>query len=389
MVVIGGGIEGLATAWALTARGVTDVTVLERDVLASAGTGKSSGIVRCHYGVASLAVMAWRGVQFFEQAREILDAEIGFDQVGYVVGIGAKNVEPFRASIAAQQALGIETRLVDHDEVATMWPDAHLEDFATFAYESRSGAGDAYSTAMGFAGAARRAGATIRQQAEVSALRTRGGRVIGVDLADGSAIHAGTVVVAAGPWSVGLVAPLGIDLPVRAHLETILLVRPGRTLHPRPIFSDLISLQYFRTERSGELLVGNSDLNVLRPADPDRYPNRASEQVAEAGAEKFLARLPGLSDASLVNSYSGCFDVTPDFNPVISATDIAGLFVAAGFSGHGFKIAPAVGELMADLVIDGRSRRSDVPESDFRLNRFAEGALLTTRFPYAGAGQIR
>ncbi len=90
-----------------------------------------------------------------------------------------------------------------------------------------------------------------------------------------------------------------------------------------------------------------------------------------------------------MSSYCGCFDVTPDFNPVVSATDIDGLFVAAGFSGHGFKIAPAVGELMADLLIDGRSTRPDVPESDFRLSRFAEGDFLTTRFPYAGAGQLR
>lgn len=389
VVVVGGGVEGLCTAWALTCKGVQDVLVLERATLASGGTGKSSGIVRCHYGVASLAAMAWRGTQVFEQAVDLLGAEIGFEQVGYVVGVGAPNVVPFSASIAAQQALGIDTRVVSHDDVAGLWPAADLDDFAAFAYEPRGGYGDAYSTAMAFAAAARRQGATIRQGTAVQAVLTEAGRAVGVRLSDGTTVCAGTVVVAAGPWSADLLAPHGVDLPLVVHREPILLVDPGEPLGTVPVLSDLVSLQYVRGERSGELLVGNSDLGTLCLADPDGYSNQADEAYVDVATEKFATRFPKLQRAGLSSSYAGCYDVTPDFNPVLSPTDVDRLFVAAGFSGHGFKISPAVGELMADLVVDGRSSDPQVPHADFRLSRFAEDDLLRTPHPYVGAGEMR
>ena len=389
VVIVGGGVEGLATAWALACKGVTDVLVLERATLGSGGTGKSSGVVRCHYGVPSLAAMAWRGTHVFEQAPDLLGAQIGFEQVGYVVGVGPQNIEPFTASIAAQQRLGIDTRLVSHDDVAALWPAAHLDDFAAFAYEPRGGYGDAYSTAMAFAAAARRQGATVRQGAAVQELLHDGGRATGVRLADGSTVSAGSVVVAAGAWSVDLLAPLGVDLPIVVHREPLLLVDPGEPLGDVPVLSDLVTLQYIRAERSGELLVGNSDLGTLSPSDPDAYSNQADEAYVDVATEKFAARFPKLQSAGLSSSYAGCYDVTPDFNPVLSATDIDRLFVAAGFSGHGFKISPAVGELMADLVVDGCSNAPDVPHTDFRLSRFAEGELLRTPHPYVGAGQMR
>lgn len=389
VVVVGGGIEGLATAWALACRGVTDVLVLERATLASGGTAKSSGIVRCHYGVPSLAAMAWRGTQVFEQAKELFGQEIGFEQIGYVVGVGPDNVAPFSASIAAQRELGIETYMVSHDDVAGLWPAAHLDDFALFAYEPRGGYGDAYSTAMAFAAAARRLGATIRQGSRVTEVVADGQRAAGVQLADGTSVSAGSVVVAAGPWSLPLLAQHGIGIPLVVHHEPILLVQPGEPLGDVPVLSDLVRLQYIRPERSGELLVGNSDLSTLDVADPDGYANAADATYIDAATEKFIGRFPQLGSAGLSSSYAGCYDVTPDFNPVLSAAPLDNLFVAAGFSGHGFKIAPAVGELMADLVIHGHSTAPNVPEGDFRLARFAEDRLLRSSHPYAGAGELR
>lgn len=389
VVVVGGGIEGLATAWALACRGVTDVLVLERAALASGGTGKSSGVVRCHYGVPSLAAMAWRGTQVFEQAKELLGQEIGFEQIGYVVGVGPENVAPFSASIAAQQALGIETRMVGHDDVAGLWPAAYLDDFARFAYERRGGYGDAYLTAMALAGAARRLGVTIRQGSPVTELVAEGQRTSGVRLADGTSVSAGSVVVAAGPWSLALLAQHGIEIPLVVHCEPILLVHPGEPLRDIPVLFDLVRLQYVRPERSGELLVGNSDLNTLHIADPDGYANTADATYVDVAIQKFIGRFPQLGSAGLSSSYAGCYDVTPDFNPVLSAAPLDDLFVAAGFSGHGFKIAPAVGELIADLVIHGHSTAPDVPEDDFRLSRFAEGRLLRSSHPYVGAGEMR
>ena len=390
VVIVGGGLEGCSAAWSLTQRGITDVTIVERDTVGSGGTGKSSGVVRCHYGVSSLAAMATRSLDLFENAEEILGVDVGFHQTGYVVGVGPQNVEAIRASMHAQRAVGVRTEDISRDDVQKLWPVADLEPFAAFAWEARGGYGDAYQTAQGFAAAARRHGVRLRQGTTVTELVTDKGRATGVRLADGSVISADTVVVAAGPWSAPLLAAHGIDLPITVHREQIVLIDPGQDLGDIPVFSDLVSLQYIRPEGSdGQILFGNSDLAELEPADPDNYLNRATDDFIEMTIDKVGTRLPGLANPSIASTYAGCYDVTPDFNPVISRTPIDGLITAAGFSGHGFKIAPAVGRLIADLVVDGISSDADIPADDFRLSRFAEGKPLTSPFPYVGAGQMR
>jgi glycine/D-amino acid oxidase-like deaminating enzyme len=290
----------------------------------------------------------------------------------------------------AQRAVGVRTEHISREDVQRLWPVADLEPFAAFAWEARGGYGDAYQTAQAFAAAARRQGVRLRQGTTVTELVTDKGRATGVRLADGSVISAGAVVVAAGPWSVPLLAAHGIDLPITVHREQIVLIDPGQDLGDIPVFSDLVSLQYIRPEGSdGQILFGNSDLAELEPADPDNYLNRATDAFIELTIDKVGTRLPGLENPSIASTYAGCYDVTPDFNPVISRTPVDGLITAAGFSGHGFKIAPAVGRLIADLVVDGISSDTDIPADDFRLSRFAEGKLLTSPFPYVGAGQMR
>jgi glycine/D-amino acid oxidase-like deaminating enzyme len=389
VVIIGGGLEGTAAAWRLAERGVTSVTVLERATIGSGGTGKSSGVVRCHYGVSSLARMAAVALDTFENAADVLGTEIGFRQTGYVVGVGEPNAASFRASLGSQRRVGVDTREITSDEVKALWPDAYLDDFAAFAWEPRGGYCDAYATAQAYAARARGLGVTVRQNSPVTEILTAGETVTGVRLANGEILAAPVVVVAAGPWSVALVRPLGIDLPVSVHREEIVLVDPGKDLGNVPVLSDLVSLQYVRPELSGAILFGNSDLSLPRPADPDDYSNRASEEFLELAAGKLAHRFPGLDQAGISSTYAGCYDVTPDWNPVISRTPVPGLIVASGFSGHGFKISPSVGTLIADLVTGGASSDPQIPETDFRLSRFAEGDLLRSPYPYVGAGEMR
>jgi sarcosine oxidase subunit beta len=154
-IVVGGGLEGLSTAYHLATAGYGRVTVFERALLCSGGTAKSSGVVRAHYGVPSLAAMAWYGNQFLSSAKEILSAEVGFEQTGYVVGVGPGNVEALRANVDMQRSLGVDVELVPLDKVAELWPWADLDDFEAFAYEPQGGYGDAYLTGQAFAAAAR------------------------------------------------------------------------------------------------------------------------------------------------------------------------------------------------------------------------------------------
>ncbi|WP_405134038.1 FAD-dependent oxidoreductase [Nocardia sp. NBC_01388] len=436
-LIIGGGLEGLAIAWSLAERGATDIVLLERNSLCSGMTGKSSGVVRCHYGAPSLAAMSWWSVPFFENATEILGDDLGFRQCGYAVGVGADNLDPLKANVAMQQALGIEVDLLAHDDMAALWPGLRVDDFAAFAYEPRGGRGEAYLTGMAFAAAARARGVRIRQQTPVVELLTAAGRdgasaagrdgasaagrdgasaagrdgasaagrdgasaagrdgaiaagrVIGAKLADGTELHAGTVVLAAGPWTPALAATAGVDVPVRAQRAQLIMIDQGEPLPQVPVLSDLVSLQYLCREPNGELLAGNSDHAVPEYLDPDDFVNRADDSTVEKVVGRLEHRLPQMPDPRITGSYVGAYDVTPDYNPIIGPAPAPGLFLATGFSGHGFKISPAVGRLVADLLLHNGTELPNVDAADFRYERFAEGRPLLSPHPYVGAGEMR
>jgi len=388
-VIVGAGVEGLSIAWALSRRGVEDVLVLERNVVGGGFTAKSSGILRCHYGARSLAAMAWRSLGVFEEARTVLDADIGFHRTGYLVGVGPDDRAALEANVAMQRGLGIDVSLITPAEAGDMLPQMRVDDFSAFAYEPRGGYADGHQTAAAFAHAARRAGVRIRQGCEVKGLATSGDRVCGVVTTDGEQIAAARVVVAAGPWSAGLVGDVGVELPLRSQREQLMIVETGGPLGEVPVLSDLVSLQYLRTERSSHLLLGNSDHHDPEWVDPDAYDNTLDDDYAVEAIEKFSHRFPGLPDAGLSSSYAGCYDVTPDYNPVIGPAPLEDLYLCAGFSGHGFKISPAVGTLVADLVCDGSSNDPDVVTEDFRLSRFDEGKPLVSSHPYLGAPEMR
>ncbi|MFT4081274.1 MAG: FAD-dependent oxidoreductase [Nocardioides sp.] len=387
-VVIGGGLIGLSIARALTTRGLSDVLVLERHQLAGGGTGKSSGIVRTHYGVPSIAAMAWRSLPTFEA----LGAEVGFRQTGYAVLVGEENVAPLRANTAAHQRLGVEVETIDAGRLADLWPMMNVEDVAAASYEPRGGFADASQLALHFGRVARDHGARIRQNTAVRRILTTDGAVRGVELVGGEVVEADVVVVAAGWWSAALLAGVGVDFPVESYRSELLIVDAGVPLPDLPVISDLISLQYCRVEGRGQFLVGNSDHADFRHklVDPDDYSNVAVDETVERYAEKVMHRFPGFPDPSVTHTYAGVYDVPPDWNPVIAPVGgLDGLLLAAGFAGHGFKISPAVGDLVADLVFEGDSTDTDIPAADFRLERFAEGRPLTSPHPYLGAGEMR
>ena len=365
VIIIGGGLEGLSIAYHLGKSGMR-VTVLERGELCGGGTAKSSGVVRCHYTVRSLAAMAW----FALRQHEGLGADVGFHQVGYMVGVGAENAAALRHNVRMHQDLGVDVRILDGDAAREHWPSINTDDFAAFAYEPRSGYGDAYQLGMAYARMARAEGVTVRRHTPVRSLLQKSP---GVELVSGEVLHADLVVIAAGPWSRGLAATIDVDLPIEPLREQIVMVRPGSELpYPCPVFGDLVSLQYIKPEASGELLWGNADHSKPEYADPDHYSNRAN---VDAAVEKMAHRFPDLPDPRITNSYAGIYDVTPDFNPIIDRID-ENLLVAAGFSGHGFKISPAVGRLVADMVAGGGSSIPGVDPDDFRLSRFAEDKPL-------------
>ena len=389
-VIVGGGLEGLAIAWSLADRGESDVLVLERDTLCSGMTGKSSGVVRCHYGTPSLAAMSWYSVDIFTRATELFGDDMAFRQSGYVVGVGENNLVPLKANVAMMQGLGIDVDFIGHDTMAELWPGLHLDDFAAFAYEPLGGRGEAYMTGMAFGAGARKLGVKVRQSTRVTGLlQNPTGAVYGVTLAGGDEIHAEHVIVAAGPWTPELVATVGVDVDVKAQRAQLVLVDQGVPTPDVPVLSDLAGLQYICREPNGELLVGNSDHQAPQYIDPDNFVNRADDSTIEKTIMKLDSRLPDMPDPRITSSYVGAYDVTPDYNPIIGPSPVDGLFLATGFSGHGFKISPAVGALVADLLTTGTTTLPGVDPNDFRYSRFAENDPLVSLNPYIGAGEMR
>ncbi|MGO2873549.1 MAG: NAD(P)/FAD-dependent oxidoreductase [Corynebacterium variabile] len=392
-VIVGGGLEGLAIAWGLTSRGEKSVLVIEREQLCGGMTGKSSGVVRAHYGTPSVAKMGWKGTKFFHDAPEILGDDCGFRNCGYMVAVGEENVGNLEATIAMQQGLGVDVEFIGGDKARELWPGLHVDDFAKIAYEPLGGRGDAPMLGMAFSVVARQQGAKIRQGTTVTGFTREseadGARVTGVTLGDGSTVGAGQVILATGAWAAQLGETIGLDIPVRAQRAQLMLVDPGEPLPHVPVLSDLVSLQYLAGEPNGDILCGNSDHHDVHWADPDNYPNKADDDFIEWTIGKLMHRLPDMPNPGLTSTYAGCYDTTPDYNPIMGPSGIDGLFLAVGFSGHGFKIAPAVAEFVADLLLDGDSSDPDIPASDFRLSRFAEGDLTRSLHPYIGAGEMR
>jgi glycine/D-amino acid oxidase-like deaminating enzyme len=202
-------------------------------------------------------------------------------------------------------------------------------------------------------------------------------------------VTAGQVILATGAWAAQLGETIGLDIPVRAQRAQLMLVDPGEPLPHVPVLSDLVSLQYLAGEPNGDILCGNSDHHDVHWADPDNYPNKADDDFIEWTIGKLMHRLPDMPNPGLTSTYAGCYDTTPDYNPIMGPSGTDGLFLAVGFSGHGFKIAPAVADFVADLLLDGESSDPDIPASDFRLSRFAEGDLTRSLHPYIGAGEMR
>jgi sarcosine oxidase, subunit beta len=228
-----------------------------------------------------------------------------------------------------------------------------------------------------------RLGGAVKQGAEVTAIDTEGGRVHGVTSTRGR-VACEHVIIAAGPWARQVGRLAGLTLPVDPLRESIVTLRPPFAYGPdHPVVLDLAHEVYFRPETGSLILLGNTREPPDPPGDPDRYEDRPGRDYVEDIVQRLSRVMTGADDAEIAGGWSGMYEVTPDWNPIMgTATSVAGLHYCVGFSGHGFKLSPAAGLLMAEHVIDGRATTLDL--APYRLERFAEGRALKIAYPQAG-----
>jgi sarcosine oxidase subunit beta len=372
VVVVGGGVHGASVAYHLARRRAGRVVLVERRFLASGPTGRSSALVRRFYGMDFLTRTGNASADLFQRWGEAVGGDPGFRQVGIVWLVGEDRAEHLRANVGRARALGVRVDLLTPAEARALVPGMAVDDVALAAHEPESGYADAASTTNALAARARELGATIVQHVPVEAVLVAGGRMTGVRTPAGE-IHAPAVVVCAGLWAPRLLAPLGIDVPIAPKRHQMCFFRrpPGFDGHPGMI--DRPSGTYMRPETGNLTIHGLSTYHEV--VDPDQYNEGADPGEVARNAELIAHRFPVMEHGLSMGGYSGVYDVTPDHEPVLGPIpEYPGLHADFGWSGHGFKHSPTVGDIMAEVVLEGRASGWDL--SPFRWSRFAEGDLL-------------
>jgi glycine/D-amino acid oxidase-like deaminating enzyme len=370
-VIIGGGVTGASLAYHLAQRGVRNVVVLEKRFLAAGGTGHSIGIIRQLYPIPEASQMVFRSLQVFQRFRELVGGESGYVGCGALIGVSEAMLPALRKSMEIQRAIGIRAELLTPDEARRIEPRINPEGLGGLLYEPESGYGDPAGVTLGYARAARDRGVRIEQGAEVTGIRLSGDRVRGVAIASGEVIDAPVVVNAAGLWASVVARLARVELPIVVGRHPVFVVKRPVSFGPSHlVYLDLAGGSYVRPETGDLTLTGSLTEDETRhPMDPELLGSEAGFDEAAQTLERTSRAVPRLADAEYQRGYAGAFDITPDWMPILDESPVRGFYVAAGMSGHGFKLAPAVGELMAEMITEGRTTLNRAP---FRLDRFAE-----------------
>ena len=373
VVIIGGGVTGASVAFHLAASGVRDVLVLERHSLASGGTGRSVGIVRQLYPTEATSRMVVRSLAVFQRFADAVGGDAGYVGCGALIGVSASMRSKLEATVARQREVGVRAEVLDPRDLTRLEPRIDPTSIGAVVYEPDSGYGDPTAVTNGYADAARRRGVRIEQGVEVVGIRTAGDRVVGVDTAGGDGIDARVVVNAAGLWSPLVARLAGVELPIIIGRHPVFVVeRDAAFGRPHLVYLDLAGGSYARPETGGLTLTGSlTDDETQHPMEPETLGADVTLAEATDVLERTARAIPRLADARYRRGWAGAFDITPDWMPILDESPVRGFWIAAGMSGHGFKLSPAVGEMMAALITGATP---PVDAAPFALSRFTATA---------------
>jgi sarcosine oxidase subunit beta len=370
VVVIGGGVIGASTAFHLASLGVRRVTLVERRQLAAGASGKSGSLVRMHYTNEAEARLAHESLKVFHRFGEVVGGDCGFERAGFLQLV-PQGYEPALArNVARQQAIGIDTRLIAPDAARDIVRGLRIDDLGGVAWEPNSGFADPIATTFAFAAAARRRGVTIQTRCEAVGILRDGDRVSGVDTTAGR-IDTPAVVLAPGAWGGRLLEALGLDFGLVPHRVQVTVFRwPAGWRQRHPVIIDAGNRSWIRPEGAASTLIG-VELGVGH-ADPDKFDEGVDADYVALCRERLGARLPAFTEATMRGGWAGMISMSPDGRPIIDQiASVPGLWVMLGDSGTSFKTSPAIGQCLAEWIVQGRPRLADL--APFRSTRFAEG----------------
>lgn len=377
VVIVGGGVVGLSIAYHLAAAGHSDVTVLERGLLGEGATAKATGGIRQQFSSEANAAISRDAVHYFEHFADLVGEPFEFRQHGYLfVTTSDRVLEGAAAGVDLQRRLGIPAEVVDPGRIADLHPHVRTDDLVGGTWCATDGSGSPADLAQAFARRARRLGVTIRQHTGVVGVdRDEHGAVRQVHTAEGDHVPAEIAINAAGPWAAQVGEMVGIDLPVRPTPRQAFAIAPLDWVSADlPLTVDLDSGAYLHPERSGGVLGGT---------DRDRESSLV-ESVDESRLDRLIAaathRIPALADARVLRGWAGLREMTPDDHAMVGPVDeVPGLWLAVGFSGHGFMQSPIIGRELARWLLDGRP---GMDLSRLSPDRFAAGEVAAEGFVF-------
>jgi sarcosine oxidase, subunit beta len=372
--IVGAGLVGLATAHALCRDRAGSVALYDRGMPAGGDSGRSFSMVRRHYSNAVTARLAMAGSRtIMRWEEEVGVADAGYVRCGYLLTVPEEQAEACRGNVVMLEALGLNTQFLEATEIADIEPELSSEGIAGAAYEPEGGFADAQKMCLAWFAAATSRGLRSHLGRMVESIRVQAGKVAGLDTVDGF-VPAGRVVLASGAWANDLLRPLGAEQPIELRRLQVLIGRAARGGPlPSAVCSDAVTNVVVRPDRGRQFCaVAYAGEDLLDRADEcDHGISAGYEDAVRRGLR---ARYPRLAGFELVRGFAGPYDITPDWNPIMGpCPGIEGLYLAVGWSGHGFKLSPAVGEVVA-AEVSGRAPLIDVGE--LRPERFAEGRLL-------------
>jgi glycine/D-amino acid oxidase-like deaminating enzyme len=374
--IVGAGVHGAAAAYHLATRGVPTV-VVERTTPAGGPTGLSSGICRAYYTNEFLARVARDAIEMFERFEQVVGADAGHRRTGLYMLHPAEDEPVVRASVARLNEIGVETDLLEPDALRARLPGFDLTGVAIGAFERHAGYADPHATTEALMRAATDRGAELRVHTRVTRIEPSdsGGGVLVTDRDD--RLECERILLAAGPWTRPLAADIGVELPLTVERHAVATFRWGPA-ELVPGFADVPTGFYLRPEGDDLFLLGS--LTPAPQVDPDDFRTTIAPDEVEHLARLLVARVPGLETAEVQGGWASLYDVSPDWQPVIG--EIApGIVVDSGTSGHGFKLAPALGAYVADLLL---GEPADPGLEAFSPARFRSGHDLD-----AGFGEVR
>lgn len=385
-LIVGGGVIGCSIAFHLAQRKAGRVVLLEKSYLGAGSSGKSGAIVRQHYSNALTAGMAQKSLRVFERFDDIVGGPPVFTHTGMVVVVDQKDRAGLEANLAMQRGLGIDVRNLTPQDLAEIDPNARLAEGEMAIFEAEAGYVESVQVVASFAAAARKLGADIREGVQVEGLIVERGKAVGVTTNEGR-YESGCVILATGPWAAQLGKQAGLKIPVQACRTQVALFRKPTEFGRRgAIYGDFVQGIYFKPTHGEMVHAGSLAGEEIRdPVDPDNYNEAADGAWLPGIRQRLSRRYPSMHRGYGRGGYGALYGITPDWHPILDRLPgVEGGYCAVGFSGHGFKMSPIVGQLMTELIVDGKANAIDIHA--LRFSRFDENDPVKTGYAYGVMG---